>query len=78
MAFGSESISLPCQEAQREGRFKRLGGPPRAFDRRLHLDQREPYIVERNQARVCEFDAADAATHQLGRRPDLRGRAFDG
>jgi hypothetical protein len=54
----------PGEKAEREGRLERLGGPPRAFDRRVHLDQCEPRMVEKDPARGCQFDAAHAAAHQ--------------
>ena len=52
------------QEAKREGRLERLGRPPRRFDRRLGLGEREPRMVEKDAACGCQFDAAHAARHQ--------------
>ena len=61
IAFGSQSISVPGEETKREGRLERLGGPPRRFDRRLRLGEREPRMVEKSAACGRQFDAAHAA-----------------
>ncbi len=52
------------QEAKRERRLERLGGPARRFDRRLGVAERKPRVIEKGVARGCEFHAAHAAPHQ--------------
>ena len=51
----------PGEETKREGRLERLRGPPRRFDRRLRLSEREPRMIEKGAARGGQFDAVHAA-----------------